>query len=130
MNRTLSIFIACIIAVCALADNKVTTPSTPKASQNEQVILRKRTDNKWLRMPSNNPTSQILGEYDEAGILYLYPSTNTGWNLIITTLNGADSYHISTLELQNGIQIGIMSEFYITLTTDSGETFVGEFYSE
>ncbi|MCM1140317.1 MAG: hypothetical protein NC453_17250 [Muribaculum sp.] len=130
MNRTLSIFIACIFVVCAFADNKVITPSTPKAPQNEQVILRKRTDNKIFRAPSNNPAFQILGEYDENGILYIFTGTESDWELIISSTDGDSVYFVTAPELQVGIHIGIMSEFYITLTADSGETFVGEFYSE
>lgn len=130
MNRTLSIFIACIFAVCAFADNKGTSPSQPEKSQISQVILRKRTDNKIFRAPSNNPALQILGEYDENGILYIFTDTESDWELIISSTAGDSAYFVTAPELQAGIHIGLMSEFDITLTADSGETFVGEFYSE
>lgn len=130
MNRILSIFITCIFAICAFADNKDTTPSKPEMSQSSQVVLRKRTDNKIFRAPSNNPAFQILGEYDTDGFLYLFPIIESEWELNISSFVGDNTYSISTSNLQEGIYIGFMSEFTITLIACSGETFIGEFYSE
>lgn len=130
MNRTLSILIMCIFALCAFADDPETSSSTSETSQTSQVVLRRRTDNKILRMPSNNTASEIIGEYDGDGFLYLFPSSDSEWELTISSFEGDSTYSTTTSSLQDGIQIGIMSEFYITLTANSGETFIGEFYYE
>lgn len=131
MNRILLTFITCVFAICVLANGQEpisTKPALPQKSG--QVVLRKRIDNKLPRIPSNNLSFQIAGEYTETGLLHLYPAFDSEWRLDISSMDGYNTYYASTSELQDGIHIGALAEFAITLTSESGEIFIGEFYGE
>jgi len=130
MNRILLTFITCIFAICVLANGQESISTKPTPPKSGQVVLRKRIDNKLPRIPSNNLSFQIAGEYTETGLLHLYPAFDSEWRLDISSMDGYNTYYVSTSELRDGILIGALMEFAITLTSESGEIFIGEFYGE
>lgn len=130
MSRIISVIVMFVLAICAFADFQTTPTHKDTSMKREPVLLEKRTTDHRLRMPSNNPDFQIKGEYCADGYLYICPEFDSEWKLEISTAEGCNAYNVSTLILQNGIFIGVHSEFVITLTSEYGETFIGEFYSE
>ena len=120
----------CIFTASAFAGSQSpTTPQQP-APKDASIILRKRTDNKVSRMPSNNPENVIGGVYNEDGILYLYPSIDTEWELVISSPATSAPFQASTAELISGIYIGELSTFTIELSSSTGTIFVGTVYLE
>lgn len=130
MNRILTAIIASIFAICSFAGDKIASSPEPTSSQNGQVVLRKRTDNKMPRIPSNNPAFQILCEYDGINCLYIFPDVESDWVLNISSITENSTYYVSSSELQDGILIGTLSEFTITLFREPNETYLGEFHRE
>lgn len=130
MSRFISVIVMCVFTICAFADFQTTPAPKDSSKRRESVVLAKRKDDQRLRMPSNNPAFQIEGEYGADGYLYIYPEIDSEWRLEISAGGNNNTYYASTSILQNGIFIGIHSEFCIVLTSESGETFIGEFYSE
>lgn len=130
MNRILTAFIACLFTICAFAGGNVIATPEPESTHNGQVVLRKRTDNKMPRIPSNNPSFQILCEYDGINCLYIFPDVDSDWELTISSIHGDNTYYMSTDELQNGVLIGTLSDFTITLIREPNEIYFGEFHRE
>lgn len=51
------------------------------------------------------------------------------WEMTIEGIGGeTGTYFVSTLELQQGVYIGVMSGFGITITNNSSITYIGEIY--
>ena len=127
--KPLILFI-CTFTVSALAETSGSTPSQQPAPKDIRIVLSKQTGNKPLRAPSNNPANFIDGIYNEDGILFLYPSIVSEWDLVISSPTESVSIQTSTDELISGIYIGELSTFTIELSSSTGAIFVGTVYLE
>lgn len=129
--RTIKLFImfVCVFAASTLAESQSpTTPQRPK-SKDIHFTLSKQTDIKSLRAPSLNPSSPIVGTYNEEGMFNVALLEDSAWEMVIEGVDGeTDTYFVSTSDLQKGVYIGVMAGFSVTITNDSGLTYYGEIY--
>ena len=105
------ILLLCAFSVSVFAEAE---GSTDPNTQNAILSLSKCNDNKMARTPSINSQNQIDGIYNnEAGILFLYPSIDCEWELVISSSVESVTFQVSTAELISGIYIGELSNFTI-----------------
>lgn len=125
----LFILVVCAFTASALAESpSPTTPQEPK-SKDVHFTLNKKTDTKSLRAPSLNPPCPIVGIYNETGTLSVSLPEDSIWEMTIEGIDGeTGTYFVSTPDFQQGVYIGVMSGFSITITNDSGITYIGEVY--
>lgn len=110
-------------SVCAETSTP-TPPSTP-VPQQIAIVLKNRSNNP-LRAPAFN---KIVGTYDEDGMFTIDLYEDSIWEMTIEGIGGeTGTYFVSTLELQQGVYIGVMSGFGITITNNSSITYIGEIY--
>lgn len=129
MKRVLSLLLICVFSVSIFAETEGSTVPKQPNSKNTIVALSKRVDNKTARIPSLNPSAQPVGIYNEDGMFTVCLPEDSTWELTINGIDGETStYYVSTLNLQQGVYIGIMFDFNITLTNDYGITYIGEVY--
>lgn len=130
--KKIAFFLLLICACCTstIAGTPSPTPTTPPKANTHKISLHIKSDNKSLRAPSNNPSYLIYGFYEDNGTLVLFPTIDSDWELTISSKIGTEYFNISTDELTTGVYVGVMQEFSIQLSNESGITFVGEFYSE
>lgn len=124
--KPLILFI-CVFTVSALAETQnPTTPQQP-APKDVRIVLCKQTDKNVLRAPSLKPQDQIIGTYSDEGMFAVCLPDNSIWEMEVQSIDGETStYIVSTINLQQGVYIGLMSDFSITLTNESNITYVGE----
>lgn len=124
--KPLILFIS-VFTVSALAETTGPTPPQQPAPKEVRVVLSKQTGNKPFRAPSLTPTNQIVGLYTEDGTLSAYIPEDSTWEMVIGGVDGETyTYFVSTLDLHQGVRIGTMSGFSISITNDSGITYIGE----
>ena len=128
MRLKLIMLLICAFSVSVFADTEGSTLPKQPNSQNTIVSLSRRNDNKIARTPSLNPQNQIDGIYNEDGILFLYPSIDSEWELVISSKTASVTLQTSTEELISGIYIGKLSNFTIALSSSTGAIFVGTVY--
>lgn len=130
MRLKLIMLLICAFSVSVFADTEGSTLPKQPNSQNTIVSLSRRNDNKIARTPSLNPQNQIDGIYNEDGILFLYPSIDSEWELKIASSTESMYFQVSTMELIRGVYIGELSTFTIELSSSTGTIFVGTVYLE
>lgn len=129
MNRILSLLLICVFSVSVFADTEGSTAPKQPSPKNTIIALSKRTDNKTARIPSLIPYHKTVAAYDENGIIYVCLTEDSLWEMTIETIDGGTStYYVSTIDLQQGVYIGILTGFTITLTNNYGITYIGEVY--
>lgn len=130
MKRVLSLLLICVFSVSIFAETDGSTVPKQPNSKNTIVALSKRVDNKTARIPSLSPNYQTIGTYDEDGIFTVYLAEDSTWELAIEGIDGETStYYVSTLDLQQGVYIGVMYNLTITISNNSGITYIGEVFA-
>lgn len=106
---------------------ETSTPTSPSNTTPQQIaIVLKNRSNKPLRAPAFN---KIVGTYDEVGVFTIDLPEDSIWKMTIEGIDGeTGTYFVSTLELQQGVYLGVISGFSITIINDSGITYIGEIY--
>lgn len=128
MKRILLLILTCVFSASVFAGSEGSTDKKQPHTKDTIISLSKRTDNKTARIPSLT-SPQTVGTYDENGIFSAYLPEDSIWTMVITATDGEMStYYVSTHDLQQGVYVGVMSAFTITLTNDYGISYIGEVY--
>jgi hypothetical protein len=108
----------------AFADTETLGTSVQTSSKEVTVVLGRRTENRNPRMPLSDVI--VNGKYNANGTLFLYPSEDDEWELIIMSASRSESYVVSTSELIEGVNIGYYEDFTIILSNSNGICYSGE----